>query len=75
MKSLSSLSFLNIGSLVFPDIVYDVSWRWYPVTNGARSLKKKFGGPNLGPMDLNQADNKFFCNFLKFKLYVFLEIA
>ena len=53
MKSLSSLSFLNIGSLVFPDIVYDVSWPWYPVTNGARSLKKKFGGPNLGPMDLN----------------------
>ena len=35
-----SLSFLKIGSLVFP-IVHDDGWPWYLVTDEARILKKK----------------------------------
>ena len=45
------------------------------MTDGARFLKKEFGSLNLGPMSLNQTQNKFFCHFLKFGTYVFLEIA
>ena len=57
MKSLSSVCLSAIGSLVFSDIVHDDSWRWYLVTDGARFLKKKFGGPNLSQIDQNQAQN------------------
>ena len=42
MKSLSALRFLNIGSLVFSDIVHDDSWPWYLVSDEARFLEKKF---------------------------------
>ena len=60
MKSLSficpsvypSLS-LKIGSLFSSDIVHDVSWPWYLLTDGARFLKTK----NLGQMDQNRAWN------------------
>ena len=40
----------------------------------SRFLKKN-GGPNLGPMDLNHAQNEIFRHFLEFGSYVFLEIA
>ena len=57
-----SLNFLKIGSLIFSDILHDDIWLWYLVTDEAR-FGKKIGGPNLGPMGLNQ-----------FGSYVFLEI-
>ena len=41
-----SLSFLEIGSLVFFYIVHDGNWPWYLVTDRARFLKKQFGDPN-----------------------------
>ena len=36
---------------------------------------KKVRGSNLGPTDLNQAQNKTFCHFLWFESLVLLEIA
>ena len=41
----------------------------------ARLLKKKLCNPNLGPMDLNQAQNEVFHHFLEFGSLVLLEIA
>ena len=38
-------------------------------------MKKKFGGPNLSPTGLNQAQNEVFCHFIEFGSYVFLEIV
>ena len=40
-----------------------------------RFLRKKFGSLNLGPMDLNQAQNEVFRHFLEFGSYLFLEVA
>ena len=60
LSVLRSLSFLKIGSLVFSDIVQVGSWPWYLVTDGTRFMKKKFkkiGGPNLGQMGQNWAQN------------------
>ena len=45
------------------------------MTDKARFLKKKIGGPNLGPTSLNQAQNDVFPHFLEFGSYVFLENA
>ena len=43
------------------------------MTDKGRFLKKKFGGPNLGPMDLNQAQNDVIClsldHMFSLKLY------
>ena len=79
VKSLSSvrrsLRFLNIGSLVFSDIVHDDSWLWYLVSDEARFLRNIFGGLNLGPTGVNQTQNEVFCHFLEFGSWVFLEIA
>ena len=36
-------------------------------------IKKKNGGPNLGPTGLNQAQNEIFRHFVEFGSYVFLE--
>ena len=44
-----SLNFLNIGSLVFSNIVHDNSWPWYLVTGG--DFWKKIWWPKFG---LNQ---------------------
>ena len=44
------------------------------MTDVAR-FKKKKSGLNLGPMGLNQAQDKVFCHFLDFGSLVFLEIA
>ena len=66
---------LKIGSLFFSDIVHDNSWPWYLVTNAARFLKIKFGGPNLGPTRLNEDQTKIFRYFLEFGSLVFLEIG
>ena len=44
------------------------------MTDVAR-FKKKKSGLNLGPMGLNQAQDKVFCYFLDFGSLVFLEIA
>ena len=41
----------------------------------ARFLKKVFGGPNLGSMGLNQAQNEVFRHLPEFRSYVSLEIA
>ena len=38
-------------------------------------MKNKFGGPNLSPTALNQAQNEVFCHFIEFGSYVFLEIV
>ena len=70
-----SLSFLKTESLVFSGILHDNSWPWYLVSDAARFLKKNFGGPYLGPMGLNQAQNDVFHSFLEFGSYFFLEIA
>ena len=35
----------------------------------------KIGGPNLGPIGLNQAQNEVFHNFLEFGSLVFHKIA
>ena len=70
-----SLSFLKIGSLVFSDIVHDDSWPWYLVTDKARFLKNKNGGPNLDQMVQNRGRNYVFCHFLKFGWLVFLEFT
>ena len=40
-----------------------------------RFLKKTFGGSNLGPVSLNQAQNDVFCHFLEAGSQVFLENA
>ena len=53
-----SLNFLTIGSLIFSDIIHDNIWPWNLMNDEAR-LKKKNGGPNFVPMDLNQAQKKF----------------
>ena len=45
------------------------------MTDEARFLKKKIGGPNLGQMAKNRAQNYVSCHFLKFGSLVFLEIA
>ena len=44
------------------------------MTFEARFLKTNFGGLNLGPMGLNQAQNEVFNHFLEFGSYVFLAI-
>ena len=41
----------------------------------SQSFGKKIGGPNLGSMGLNQAQNEVFHHLLKFGLYVLLKIA
>ena len=69
------LDFLKIGSLVFSGILYVNTWPWYLVTDEARFLKKKIGGPNLGSMGLTQVQNEVFCHLLEFGSYVFLEIT
>ena len=38
-------------------------------------VKKKIGGPNLGPTGLNQAQNEIFCHFMEFGSNALLEIA
>ena len=43
------------------------------MTDKARFFKKKFGGPNLGSMGQNEAQNAGF--FIEFGSYAFLEIA
>ena len=48
------------------------NWPWYLVTDEARFLGKKME-KNLGPMSLNQAENKVFRHFIEYG-YVFLEI-
>ena len=73
--SVRSSSFLKIGSLVFSDIVHVDGWPWYLVIDVASFLKKYFGGPNLGPMGLNQAQNEVLRHFIEFGSYFFLEIA
>ena len=40
-----SQSFLEIGLLVFSDIVHDDTWPWYLVTDKAKYLKKKYWWP------------------------------
>ena len=70
-----SLNFVKIGLLVFSDIVHYDSWSWHLVIEGARILDKKFGSPNLGQMDQNQAQNVVFYHFLKFDSLVSHEIA
>ena len=70
-----SLNFLKVGPLVFSDIFHDSSWSSYLVADEARFLKKNFSSLNLGPMDLNQAQNEVFRHFLVFGSYVFLEIV
>ena len=59
MSACPSLSFLKMGSLVFPDIVHGDSWSSYLVIDKARFLKKKkkIGGPNLDQMGQNRAQN------------------
>ena len=41
----------------------------------SQSFAKKIGGPNLGSMGLNQAQNEAFHHLLKFGSYVLLKIA
>ena len=41
----------------------------------SQSFGKKIGGPNLGSMGLNQAQNEVFHHLLKFGSYVLLKIA
>ena len=73
---LPSQNFLAIGSLVFFwYCTYDDRWPWYLVTDKARFFLKKIGGPNLGPISLNQAQNEVFPHFLEFGLNIFLEIV
>ena len=81
MKSLSSISLpvhlpvrpslglLKIGSLVSSGIVHVDCWQWDLVTDEARFL-----GKNLGPICLNQSQNKVFYHFIEFGSYIFLEI-
>ena len=45
------------------------------MTDKARFFKKNFCDPNLGPTDLNQAQNGGFRCFHEFRLLVFFEIA
>ena len=37
--------------------------------------KKIYGSPNLGQMGQNQAQNQFFCHFIRFGWLVFREIT
>ena len=37
-------------------------------------FEKKIGGPNLGPVGLNLAQNEVFRYFLEFGSYVFVEM-
>ena len=41
---------------------------------GRQRFEKRFDGANFGPMGLNQAQNEFFCHFLKFRSCIFLKI-
>ena len=45
------------------------------MTDEAKFLKKKIGGPNLGSMGLNQAQNEVFRHFMEFESHDFLEIG
>ena len=38
-------------------------------------FEKKIGSLSLGLMGLNEAQSEFFCHFIEFGSYVFLEIA
>ena len=70
-----SLSFQYIGLIVFSHIVYDDSWRWYLLTDGARFSKKKICGPNLDPSSQTGVQKRVFYHFPKWDSLVFLEIA